>query len=216
MVTAGIRTGLFIDIHYQKDIMNRYGRVLTAFDAKADALAVLQSLGITKCDITTNAPTWYHPGRSGALTLGGKIILGYFGELHPAIVKTFDISGSNVPAFEIFLDALPLPRAKGKARPALKISDYQAVERDFAFIVGESVSAADMVKSLSLADKQLITGIEIFDVYTGAGVEAGKKSVAVKVTLQAQDRTLSEQDISAASAAIITAANKAFGGQLRQ
>jgi phenylalanyl-tRNA synthetase beta chain len=215
MVAAGLRSGHMAEQSYANGLFQHHDRPADAFDAKADALDVLQSLALSKCDITAQAPAWYHPGRSGSLTLGGKVILGHFGELHPGLLAAFDMDSPAV-AFEIFLDALPLPRAKGKAKPALKLSDFQAVERDFAFIVGESVSAADMIRSLSQADKQLITGIEIFDVYTGTGVDAGKKSVAVKVTLQAQDRTLSEQDISSVSAAIISAASKAFGGQLRQ
>ena len=155
------------------------------------------------------------PGRSGALTLGGKIILGYFGEIHPGLLVGFDLE-SPVVGFELFLDAIPQPRAKSKAKPALKTSDFQAVERDFAFVVDAAVLASDISKSLSGADKQLITSVEIFDVYAGKGLEDGKKSVAVKVTLQASDRTLSEADISAASAAIVASAAKGFGGVLRQ
>lgn len=197
-------------------IFSRESRGPDALDAKADALALLQSLGLGKCDIVpSQAPGWYHPGRSGALTLGGKIILGYFGELHPSVLRPFDVA-EPVAAFEIFLDAIPTPRARSKARPPLKLSDFQAVERDFAFIVDVNVSAADIIKTLEKADKQLITGIEIFDVYTGKGVDAGKKSVAIKVTLQSLERTLSEQDITTVSAAIVAAASKNFGGQLRQ
>ena len=149
------------------------------------------------------------------MTLGGKIILGYFGELHPGLLPSFDLSGSAV-AFEIYLDAIPQPRTKTKARPSLKPSDFQKVERDFAFIVDEKITATEIIKFLAQAEKQLITDITIFDVYTGTGVEAGKKSVAIKITLQANDRTLSEQDISGVSAAIVSAASKSFGAQLRQ
>jgi len=215
MVATGLYTGQLAENMYPDNLFQHKERPVDVYDAKADALAVLQTLGLNKCDITMNTPAWYHPGRSGALTLGGKIILGYFGEIHPGLLPAFDIDG-HATAFEIFLDAIPQPRAKSKARPALKLSDFQAVERDFAFIVGESVTAAEMIKTLAQADKQLITDIDIFDVYTGTGVEAGKKSIAIKVTLQAPDRTLSEQDIATASAAIIAAASKSFGGQLRQ
>ena len=214
MVATGVHVGKTEENHYKNGLFQHGQRPADAFDAKADALHVLETLGLTKCDITTNTPSWYHPGRSGALTLGGKIILGYFGEIHPGLLPGFDVTGS-VAAFEIFLDAIPLPRAKGKARPSLKLSDFQAVERDFAFLVDEKITAAEMMKSLAQTEKQLITGIEIFDVYTGTGVEPGKKSVAIKVTLQAADRTLSEQDISGVSAAIIAAASKSFGAQLR-
>jgi phenylalanyl-tRNA synthetase beta chain len=190
-------------------------RPVDAFDAKADALAILQTLGLSKePDITTNVPSWYHPGRSGALTLGGKIILGFFGELHPAIVEQFDMDG-RVCGFELFLDAIPAPRAKTKSRPALKTSEYQAAERDFAFIVDDAVTAAQIIQSINKAEKQLITDVRIFDVYSGKGVDAGKKSVAVKVTLQAFDRTLSDADITTVSNNIVAAADKGFGGRLR-
>jgi len=214
MVAAGIRSGHIAECNYQEGLFQHKDRPVDAFDAKTDALAVLQALSVSKCEITAHTPPWYHPGRSGALTLG-KIILGYFGEIHPALLPLFDIE-SGVAAFEIFLDAIPASRAKGNARPPLKLSDFQAVERDFAFTVPGSVTAADIIKTIAQADKQLITDVAIFDVYTGKGIDGGKKSVAVKVTLQAMDRTLSEQDIAVVSQAVIAAAAKGFGGQLRQ
>ncbi|MFO0388462.1 MAG: phenylalanine--tRNA ligase subunit beta [Alphaproteobacteria bacterium] len=219
MVAAGVRTGISQYYDYKEQPFKRDGQFINAYDAKADALAVLDALGITTkgITITTNTPAWYHPGRSGALTLGGKIILGYFGEIHPTI-KTDTILDiiSGFCAFEIFLDAIPTPRAKTKAKASLKLSDYQAVTRDFAFIVDSQVSASDIISAINKAEKQLITNVEIFDVYAGKGVEAGKKSVAVQVTLQAMDKTLSEADIHAISNAIIAAAAKGFGGVLRQ
>ena len=215
MMATGIHSGFREENTYKNALFQHSSRAADTFDAKADALHVLETLGLSKCDITTNTPAWYHPGRSGALTLGGKIILGYFGELHPGLLPAFDLSGSVV-AFELFLDAIPLPRSKGKAKSTLKPSDFQAVERDFAFIVDEKITAAEMIKAILQAEKQLITDVEIFDVYTGTGVEHGKKSVAIKVMLQAADRTLSETDIAAVCNAIITTAGKHFGGQLRQ
>jgi phenylalanyl-tRNA synthetase beta chain len=214
VVAAGIRTGN-PTYYVHGEQFQTHQPPYDAFDAKTDALAVLQTLGISKCEITTNTPAWYHPGRSGALTLGGKIILGYFGELHPGTLADYDIEGATV-GFEIFLDAIPQPRSKGKARSALKLSDFQAVERDFAFVVDHSVTAAQIIKTLGSADKNLITDIALFDVYAGKGVPEGKKSVAIKVTLQAADRTLSEQDITTVSKAIVDAAAKGFGGALRQ
>jgi phenylalanyl-tRNA synthetase beta chain len=214
MVASGIRAGN--PVYYMHDEkFQTIEPAYDAYDAKTDALALLQTLGMNKADITTNTPGWYHPGRSGALTLGGKIILGYFGEIHPAILAHYDIKGTAV-GFEIFLDAIPTPRSKSKARAVLKLSDFQAVERDFAFVVDRKISVAQIIKTLSGADKTLITDITIFDVYVGTGLPEGKKSVAVKVTLQATDRTLSEQDIAAVSKAIVDAAAKGFGGQLRQ
>ncbi|NBX04022.1 MAG: phenylalanine--tRNA ligase subunit beta [Alphaproteobacteria bacterium] len=212
MVVGGIRTGSNNTANHNNALFGNTARSIDAFDAKTDALALLSSLGVAKCDITTDTPPWYHPGRSGAL-VQGKNVLGYFGELHPALLSMFDLEG-RVAVFEIFLDAIPTPRAKGKSKSALKVSDYQAVERDFAFLVGGAVTAATMEKAIRQADKVLITDVRIFDVYVGKGVDEGKKSVAIKVTLQAMDRTLSEADLTAASNAIIKAA-ASFGGTLR-
>ncbi|MDX1975497.1 MAG: phenylalanine--tRNA ligase subunit beta [Rickettsiales bacterium] len=213
MVACGIRSGAQSGFAHSKGNMKQDVRSVDAFDAKADALAVLMSLGLAKADITTQVPSYYHPGRSSALTLGGKIILGYFGELHPAIVQQFGLE--QVVGFELFLEAIPAPRAKGKAKPTLKLSDYQAVERDFAFIVDEKVSAADIIKTINAAEKNLITSVELFDVYSGKGVDDGKKSVAIKVTLQSFERTLTDADITTVSQAIIAAAAKGFAGVLR-
>lgn len=213
MVAAGIRVGSKTQLVHGEQFQT-HEPPYDAFDAKTDALAVLQTLGLNKCEITTGAPAWYHPGRCGALTLGGKIILGYFGEIHPATLAQYDMDSAAV-GFEIFLDAIPEPRSKGKAKSILKLSDFQAVERDFAFVVDSAVTAAQIVKTLAGADKNLITDITIFDVYSGKGVPDGKKSVAVKVTLQAADRTLSEPDIAAVSKAIVDAAAKGFAGALR-
>ena len=214
MVAAGIRTGAHAFYAHDKGLQLRQPRQ-DAFDAKADALALLEMLGLSKCDIMTNTQPWYHPGRSGQLSLGGKIILGYFGELHPAILAEYDIE-NGAAGFEIFLDAIPVPRSKGKSRPVLKFSDFQAVERDFAFVVDAGVTAAQILKVIAQADKALITDTQLFDVYTGTGLPDGKKSVAVKVTLQSFERTLTEADITAVSNAIVDAAAKGFGGLLRQ
>jgi phenylalanyl-tRNA synthetase beta chain len=144
----------------------------------------------------------------------GKNVLAYFGEIHPKLTKAFDLEG-RVAAFEIFLDNIPEARKKTTAKASLKLSDYQAVERDFAFIVDEHITASQIEKEIVKAEKTLITNVEIFDVYSGKGVDIGKKSVAVKVTLQSFERTLSEADISTVSSAIIAFAAKGFGGILR-
>jgi phenylalanyl-tRNA synthetase beta chain len=214
-VACGVRAGNVSEQAYNSDLFSIKNRAADAMDAKADALAILTNLGLSKAEISTqNLPSYYHPNRSGALVLG-KNVLGYFGEIHPAITAKFDIE-NKVAAFEIFLDAIPQARAKGTAKPQLKISDFQAVERDFAFIVDAGVSAADIIKEINKAEKNLITDVQIFDVYVGKGVDAGKKSVAVKATLQSFERTLAEADISTVSAAIIQGIGKAFGGVLRQ
>lgn len=215
IVASGIRVGTTSNNHYDGGLFTQKNHAVGAIDAKADAVELLQTLGINKLETsTTNLPSYYHPNRSGAFVLG-KTVLGYFGEIHPKIATAFDLEG-RIAAFEIFLDAIPVSRSKGTSKPSLKISDYQAVERDFAFIVDENITAATIEKEIAKSEKNLITSVEIFDVYSGKGVDAGKKSVAVKVTLQSFERTLTDDDITAVSSAILVAAGKGFGGILRQ
>ena len=161
-----------------------------------------------------NAPDWYHPGRSGALKLGDRV-MAYFGELHPEIVAAADLKGP-VAAFEVFLEAPPLPKPKpSKARPPLKLSAFQPVERDFAFIVDWEIDAEKLVRAARNADKILITAVRVFDVYSGKGVPGGKKSLAITVTLQPMERTLTDVEIEAVSAKIVAAVAKATGAVLR-
>lgn len=213
-VACGVLTGELMTHAVEGVLFKTAAKAVDALDAKRDMLALLASFGVNKYEISTDTPDWYHPGRSGAVMLGKKNILGYFGELHPALLAEYD---SKVPAcaFEIFLDTIPVPRAKTKARPALVLSDYQAVTRDFAFVVDAGVQAAEITKAIASAEKNLITNITIFDVYAGRGVEEGKKSVALAVTLQAADRTLSDVEITGVSQAIITNVSKLVGGVLR-
>ncbi|MEQ1705231.1 MAG: phenylalanine--tRNA ligase subunit beta, partial [Rickettsiales bacterium] len=214
-VAAGIRIGSAENNNCDGGLFTQINRKVNAMDAKADVVAVLQTLGVNKLEISTNnLPAYYHPNRSGSFVLG-KTVLGYFGEIHPKIAKLFDIE-ETVASFEIFLEALPVSRSKGTAKPSLKLSDYQAVERDFAFIVDENITAATIEKEINKAEKTLITNVEIFDVYSGKGVDSGKKSVAVKVTLQSFERTLTDAEITTVSNAILVAAGKGFGGILRQ
>lgn len=210
-VAAGIRTG-----EYAPRSIYKTQRVVDVFDAKEDALAVLQALGInsSKIHVTTGAPSWYHPGRSGVLTLGGKVVLGYFGELHPGTGSAMDIK-FPVVGFELMLTAIPDTRNKqGKAKPPLIISDYQSVSRDFAFVVDENVRASDISKTIEGAEKSLIDSVNIFDVYSGKGIEEGKKSVAVSVRLQPKSTTFTDAEIEAVSTKIIEAA-ASLGATLR-
>ena len=187
------------------------------YQAKADVLAVLDACGVSgdAAQISTDAPSWYHPGRSGVLKLGPKIVLARFGELHPAILKAFDLQGP-VAAFEIILEALPAVKAKPtKTKSRLEIADFQAVERDFAFLVASKVSAADVVKAAISADRALIESVSVFDVYEGKGVEPGMKSLAISVRLQPKDRTLTEAEIEAVSSKIVGGVSKACGATLR-
>ena len=126
--------------------------------------------------MTREAPSWFHPGRSGALKLGPKVTLGVFGELHPDILAALDAE-APMAAFELYLDNLPPAKRKGTAKPALEASDLQAVRRDFAFLVDRDVAAGDVVRAASGADRALITDVNVFDVFTGQGVpEARSRS----------------------------------------
>ena len=191
-------------------------RKVDAFDAKADVLDLLKGLGLSieNVAVVREAPAWFHPGRSGALKLGPKTVLGWFGELHPSVVKALDLEAPVVAA-EIFLDAIPAAKAKnGRQRPPLKLSTFQPLERDFAFVVDANVAADAILRSAKSADKTLIQAASVFDVYQGKGVPEGKKSVAIAVRLQPQDRTLTEQDLEAVAQKIVAAVAKATGASL--
>ena len=192
------------------------GRATDVFMAKADALAALAAAGapIENLQASADPPAWYHPGRAGCLRLGPKVIA-YFGEIHPAILSKLDAKGP-MAGFEIFLDEVPLPRAKaGRARPLLKLSAFQPVERDFAFVVDQDLSAAKLLNAARQADKKLVTGVRLFDVYQGKGLPEGKKSLAINVTLQPESATLTEAEIEGFSKRLVAAVEKATGGTLR-
>jgi phenylalanyl-tRNA synthetase beta chain len=196
-------------------------RPVDALDAKGDALALLTALGapVENLQTTRDAPAWYHPGRSGALRLGPKVIA-VFGELNPRILAAMDIKGPVV-AFEVTLDAVPLPKQKtGRARPLLKLAALQPVERDFAFLVDSAVEAEKLVRALKGTAKEIaaqaaITGVTVFDVYEGKGMPDGKKSLAVSVKLQPVERTLTDAEIDAIAQRLVAAASKATGATLR-
>ena len=186
------------------------------FAAKEDAVAVLAALGIDQANlsVTREAPTWFHPGRSGALKLGPKIVLGVFGEFHPDLLAKL---GADAPlaGFELYLDALPAAKRKGTAKPALGASDLQPVLRDFAFLLDSDVQAGDVLRAAAGADRALISAVNVFDVFTGQGVPEGKKSLAIELTLQPRDKTLTDAEIEAVASKIVAAVEKATGGKLR-
>ncbi|MDD2324911.1 MAG: phenylalanine--tRNA ligase subunit beta [Alphaproteobacteria bacterium] len=191
-------------------------RAVDAYDAKADALAALAAAGAPMASIQIGAgdvPAWYHPGRSGSLRLG-PVLLGYFGELHPAVLQACDAQGPMV-ACELYLAAIPAPRKSGTARPLLKLEALQPVSRDFAFLLDQNVEADKMIAAIKKADKALIREVAIFDVYTGKGVADGKKSVALSVTMQPTDHTLTDAELEGLTAKIAGAVEKATGGVLR-
>jgi phenylalanyl-tRNA synthetase beta chain len=186
------------------------------FAVKEDAVAALASLGIDPANlaVAAEAPSWFHPGRSGALKLGPKVTLGVFGELHPDVLSALGLD-APVAGFELYLDALPAAKRKGTAKPALVASDLQAVKRDFAFLIDESVPAAEIMRAAAGADRGLIAAVGVFDVFTGKSVPPGKKSLAIEVTLQPKERTLTDQEIDAVAAKIVASVLKATGGELR-
>jgi phenylalanyl-tRNA synthetase beta chain len=187
-----------------------------AYDAKAEALAVLAAAGapVDNLQVLSPASAVYHPGRSARLGLGPKNVLAEFGELHPSTLKAFDLSGPVVAA-EIFLDAVPQKRGgAGRMRPAYAPPALQAVTRDFAFLVPADLAADQLVRAVRGADKQAITGAALFDVFTGQGVPEGQKSLAVEVTLQPTEKSFTEEDLKAVSDKIVAAAAK-LGATLR-
>ncbi|BBU61456.1 phenylalanine--tRNA ligase beta subunit [Methylosinus sp. C49] len=192
-------------------------RAVGVFDAKADALALLQTLGVATggLQIVVGGPDWLHPGRSGTLQFGPKAVIGHFGELHPRVLQALDVEGP-IAVFEIILDALPAPKAKPtKAKAKLELSDLQPVSRDFAFLLDRDQPAGDLIRAVQAADRALITDVSVFDIYEGQGVPEGKKSVGVAVRLQPRDKTLTDADLEALAHKIVTEAGKKTGAQLR-
>ncbi|WP_298245123.1 phenylalanine--tRNA ligase subunit beta [uncultured Bradyrhizobium sp.] len=188
-----------------------------AFDAKADALAVLAAAGapMQALQIVAGGPKWLHPGRSGTIQIGPQNVLGYFGEVHPRALEALGADGPLV-VFEVILDRIPEAKKKPtRAKPLIELSAFQPVSRDFAFIVDRTVKAADIVRAAQGVDKKLITGVNVFDVYEGKGIDDDKKSIAVAVTLQPREKTLTDQEIEAVAAKIVAEVTKKTGGVLR-
>ncbi len=188
-------------------------RPVDVFDAKADALAVLEAVGtpVATVQVVAGAPSWYHPGRSGTIQMGPQNKLAHFGEIHPRILAEMDVKGPLV-AFEMVLNAIPGSKAKSATRAALNASDLMPLTRDFAFVVDDSVEADKLVKAARGADRALITEVNVFDVFK---LEGGKKSLAIEVTLSPRDKTLTDEDIDGVSARIVATVQKATGGTLR-
>ena len=213
---AGVRHALAKPSGLGRHWSKRDGEV-DAFDAKADALAVLTAAGAAAqaLQVMPGGPAWFHPGRCGTIQIGPQNILGYFGELHPSALEALDAKGPLV-AFEVILDRIPEPKAKAtRAKPALDLSAFQPVERDFAFVVEHSVKAADIVRAALGVDRKLITGVTVFDLYEGTGIAAGKKSVAIAVTIQPRERTMTDAEIETLAAKIVAEVSKRTGGVLR-
>ncbi|WP_372611937.1 phenylalanine--tRNA ligase subunit beta [Aquicoccus sp.] len=207
-------SGLLVGRTGPKDVHGA-SRMVDLYDAKADAEAVLAAIGApAKVQILRDGPAWWHPGRHGKICLGPKKVLGIFGEIHPKVLKELDVRGPAV-GFTIWPDEVPAPRKRNATRPALEASDLQAVERDFAFVVGTEVEAQALVNAAMGADKALIENVRVFDEFIGGSLGEGKKSLAITVRIQPQAKTLTEKEIEAVGAKIIEKVSKSTGGVLR-
>lgn len=210
-VAAGIRFNAMGARHWEGAQAHR---AVDALDAKADALAALEAAGapVGNLQVSRDAPDYYHPGRSGSLRLGANV-LAYFGEVHPAVLEEMKVKGP-VAAFEAFLNNAPAGKKKGSAKSLLILNPFQPVQRDFAFLVDESVEADAIMKAARSADK-MIAAIEVFDIYKGKGVEPGKKSVAINVIIQPNDKTLSDAEIEGIGKKIVETVTAKCGAALR-
>jgi phenylalanyl-tRNA synthetase beta chain len=207
-------SGLLIGRTEPKDVHGA-SRPVDVFDVKADAEAVLASMGApAKVQILRGAQSWWHPGRHGKICLGPKKVLGIFGEVHPKVMAAMDVKGPAM-AFTLWPEEIPMPRKSGATRKALEISDLQSVERDFAFVVDADVAALDLVNAAAGADKALITDVRVFDEFIGGSLGEGKKSLAITVRLEPSAATLTDKDIEAVAEKVVTKVTKATGGVLR-
>ncbi len=209
LAAAGLRAGRSGPKHWRDQ-----PREIDLYQLKADALAALAAVGAPAESIQTTAdpPAWYHPGRAGTLRLGPKP-LGAFGELHPAVIEAFALR-PPLAGFEVWLDAVPEPRAQ-RAKPPLRLSVFQPIERDFAFVVNRELPAEALLRAARGVDRKLVAEIRLFDVYEGAGLPPGKKSLAITIMLQPQERTLTDAEIEAFSRRLVAQIEKATGGALR-
>jgi phenylalanyl-tRNA synthetase beta chain len=193
------------------------GGTADVFDVKADAFAVLMAAGAPPAalQVVPGGPSWLHPGRSGTIQMGPQNVLGYFGELHPRALEALDAEGPLM-AFEVILERIPDAKAKPtRAKPQIELSAFQPVTRDFAFMVDAKAKAGDIVRSAQNVDRKLITNVTVFDVYEGKNIEAGKKSIAIAVTLQPRDKTMTDEEIDAVGKKIVAEIGKRAGGVLR-
>jgi len=211
-VLAGIRSGEMVGRNWAEPV-----RAVDAYDAKADALALLENLGapVANLQVFTEAPNWYHPGRSGELRLGPKTTLARFGEIHPGVLKKMDVKGPVV-AFEVLLENLPEPKAKkSAARATLVMSNLHPVERDFAFVVSSDTPAEKILSAARGADKTLIRDVRLFDVFEGGNLGEGVKSVAINVILQPSEKTLTDAEIDDVATKVVDRVQSVTGGNLR-
>jgi phenylalanyl-tRNA synthetase beta chain len=200
----------------QKSPLNEKEEEFSVFDIKQNLFDILGLyIDAEKIKIQDNGKfSYYHPGRSGTINLG-KNTIAVFGEIHPAILKNYDLE-EKVVAFEIFTDSLPQQKEKKSftAKP-LEISNYQAIERDFAFVLDKKIPAQEIISAVKASDKNLIKEATIFDIYQGKNIDEGKKSVAVRITAQSSSETLTDEQIEELSQKVIGKLNKDLGASLR-
>lgn len=211
LIAAGVRSGQTSKKHWSGE-----ERAYDVFDAKADAMAAIAAANgpFDNAQITTDAPSYYHPGRSGTLRLG-KNVLAYFGEIHPAILKKFGIK-QRVVAFEVILNNIPLPRSSNdKSKKRLELSQFQPVDKDLAFVVDKNVQAMNVIAAARAADKEHIAEVRVFDVYEGENLPEGKKSIAIGVTFQPMEKTYTDQDIEILMNKVIQDVKKKCNAELR-
>jgi phenylalanyl-tRNA synthetase beta chain len=190
-------------------------RAFDAYDAKAEAVALLAAAGapVDRLQVMEPVSGSYHPGQSGTLRLGPKTVLAEFGALHPTIARAFDIDGPVMVA-EIHLDAIPQKRAGSRTRPAYVPPALQPVRRDFAFLAPDTLPAGNLLRAVAGADKAAIVDTRLFDLFKGQGVPEGEKSLAVEVVLQPTEKSFTDEELKAISDRIIAAAAK-LGAKLR-
>ena len=213
---SGLRRGLAKPAGSGRHWSDKAGPV-DVFDAKADAIAVLAAAGapMQALQVVPGGPAWFHPGRSGTIQIGPQKVLGHFGELHPRAIAGLKAEGPLV-AFEVILEKVPDPKVRPtRAKPLLDLSPFQPVERDFAFVVDNTVKAADIVRAAQNVDKKLVSNVVVFDVYEGKGIDPGKKSIAIAVTIQPRDKTMTDAEIEALAGKIVAEVTKRTGGALR-
>ena len=213
---SGLRRGLAKPSGSGRHWSDKSGPV-DIFDVKADAFAMLAASGapMQALQVVPGGPAWFHPGRSGTIQIGPQNVLGHFGELHPRAIAGLKAEGPLV-AFEVILEKIPEPKARPtRAKPLLDVSPFQPVERDFAFVVDNSVKAADIVRAAQNVDKKLVTNVVIFDVYEGKGIDPGKKSIAIAVTIQPREKTMTDAEIETLAGKIVAEVTKRTGGVLR-
>jgi phenylalanyl-tRNA synthetase beta chain len=209
LVAAGLRAGHTGPKHWREK-----EREVDLYDVKSDALAALAAIGASAegVQVSADPPGWYHPGRAATLRLGNKV-LGAFGELHPAVIDALDVR-PPLAGFEVFLDSVPEPRT-GRAKLPVQLSVFQPIERDFAFVVDRELPAENLLRAARGVDRKLVNEIRLFDIYQGVGLPESKKSLAITVVLQPQERTLTDAEIEGFSQRLIAQVEKATGGQLR-